>query len=87
MLPLQESQRGEFLALSEKFGIDPGCSIDSRTELSYALAHDRCGECTAKEKCRAVLAQSHTPLYSVALFCPNTEVLVDLLFRQTTASG
>lgn len=87
MLPPQASQRGEFLALSEMLGIDPGCSIDSRTELSYALAHGRCDECTAKEKCRAVLARSDAPLYSIALFCPNTEVLVDLLFRQTTASG
>jgi hypothetical protein len=87
MLPLRELQRDEFLTLTEKMGIDPGCSIDSRTELSYALAHDRCGECTAKDKCRAVLARSETPLYSVAVFCPNTEVLVDLLFRQTTACG
>ncbi len=87
MLPLQELQRGEFLTLTEKMGIDPCCSIDSRTELSYALAHGRCGECTAKDKCRAVLAGSQTPLYSVALFCPNTDVLVDLLFRQTAASG
>jgi hypothetical protein len=87
MLPLRELQRGEFLTLTEKMGIDPGCSIDSRTELSYALAHDKCGECTAKDKCRAMLAGSATPLYSVARFCPNTDVLVDLLFRQTTGCG
>ena len=91
MLPLQELPGdllgGEFVTLSEKIGIDPGCAIDSRTELSFALAHDRCGQCTAKKKCRKVMARSDAPLYSIALFCPNTEVLVDLLFRQTTASG
>lgn len=85
--PPRELQSGEFLALSQQIGIDPGCAIDCRTELIFSLAHERCGACTAREKCREVLAESDTPLYSIALFCPNTEVLVDLLFRQTTASG
>ena len=91
MLPLPdlpgELLSGEFLTLSEKIGIDPCCAIDSRTELSFSLAHERCGQCTAKEKCREVRARSDASLYSIAQFCPNTEVLVDLLFRQTTASG
>ena len=91
MLSLRESPRelqsGEFLTLSERLGIDSGCAIDCRTELSFSLAHERCGACTVKEKCREVLVESDTPLYSIARFCPNTEVLVDLLFRQTTASG
>jgi hypothetical protein len=78
----RRSADAEFLALAEEVGIDPGAWVDPRTELSFAMARRDCGKCTSKEKCRQTLCRRVVKLGEIAAFCPNAEVLVDLLRRQ-----
>ena len=76
------SADAEFLALAEELGIDPGAMVDPRTELSFAMARRDCGKCASKERCRQALCRRILKLNEIAPFCPNAEVLVDLLRRQ-----
>jgi hypothetical protein len=72
----------ELLMLCEKQGIDPSVAIDPRTELIFAIASRNCAKCPAKDKCRQVLCRPVVALSSVAPFCPNIDLLVDLRCRQ-----
>ncbi len=83
--PASPSGQAEFLILSDRLGIDPGVMVHPRTELSFALARRRCGNCTAEEKCRTALCQPEVALSAVAPFCPNVDLLVELLCRQPGA--
>jgi Family of unknown function (DUF6455) len=72
----------EFLALAEQLGIDSGAMVHPGTELIFAMARRDCGKCTSKEKCRQALDRRPVRLSQIAPFCPNAEVIVDLLRRQ-----
>ena len=76
------SGAAEFLALAEELGIDLGAMVDPRTELSFAMARRDCANCASKERCRQALSRRVVILSEIAPFCPNAEVLVDLLRRQ-----
>jgi hypothetical protein len=75
----------EFLMLAERLGIDPGAMVNPGTELSFALARGRCGDCPARAQCRAALAQPDLTLSALAPFCPNVDVLVELISREPHA--
>jgi hypothetical protein len=78
----RNSGAAEFLALAEELGIDPGAMVDPRTELSFAIARRKCGQCTSKEKCRQAPRQRIVTLGDVAPFCPSVDLFVELLRRQ-----
>jgi len=59
--------------------LDVGCGTGS---LSFAMARRDCANCASKERCRQALSRRVVILSEIAPFCPNAEVLVDLLRRQ-----
>jgi hypothetical protein len=81
-LSTYQSGAGEFRILSGRFGIDPSVMVDPRTELSFAVARRRCSNCAAKQICRIAMRRPHLHLRAVAAFCPNADVLVELMGRQ-----
>jgi hypothetical protein len=72
----------EFLALAEQLGIDSSVMVHPSTELIFAMARRDCGKCLSKEECRQALSRRPVRLSQIAPFCPNAEVIVDLLRRQ-----
>jgi hypothetical protein len=80
----RQPSEAEFHALADRLGIDPGCSVDPRTELTYAMGRRACSTCTSKDRCRLALRRSPFTLNEFASFCPTMEMLLDLLHGHPT---
>jgi Family of unknown function (DUF6455) len=65
--------------MMERLGIDPGFRVVPRFGLLFACALRTCGSCAARKACADWTAQDHDPLVAPPRFCPNADLLSELL--------
>jgi len=63
----------------QRLDIDPAVCVHPRTDFWLACARRNCRTCQAKDECRGALAASPPAPVAFARFCPNAEILQDLL--------
>jgi hypothetical protein len=65
--------------MMERLGIDPGFRVVPRFGLLFACALRNCSACIARQACADWLAQAHDIPLSPPGFCPNADLLSELL--------
>jgi hypothetical protein len=73
------SAEATMVAMLQRLGIDLGACVHPRTDFWLACARRNCRACEAKEECRAALTAAPPAPVIFARFCPNAEILQDLL--------
>lgn len=66
--------------MMERLGIDLGFRVVPRFGLLFSCALRNCGSCTARKACADWLAQGHDALSGPPKFCPNADLLSELLY-------
>jgi hypothetical protein len=67
-------------SMMERLGIDVGCCVVPRFSLLFSCALRNCGSCTAREACTEWLAKDLDDLLKPPKFCPNFDLLSELLY-------
>jgi hypothetical protein len=62
-----------------RLGIDPGFRVVPRFGLLFACALRNCASCTARSACADWLGRDHHALLAAPKFCPNADLLSELL--------
>ena len=65
--------------MMERLGIDLGFRVVPRFGLLFSCALRNCGSCVARKACADWLAQDHDALFGAPKFCPNADLLSELL--------
>ena len=65
--------------MMERLGIDAGFRVVPRFGLLFACALRNCRCCPAREACADWLTQDHETLFGAPKFCPNADLLSELL--------
>jgi hypothetical protein len=65
--------------MMERLGIDGGCCVVPRFSLLFSCALRNCGSCTSRGACTEWLAKDHDDLFAPPKFCPNVDLLWELL--------
>jgi Family of unknown function (DUF6455) len=65
--------------MMERLGIDQGCRVDPHFGLTLCCVLRTCRACTARETCVAWLARHPEPLFGPPDFCPNVDLLWELV--------
>jgi Family of unknown function (DUF6455) len=82
---MRSSRRGRYVPaphvdnMMERLGIDPGCCVTPRFGLRFLCALRTCSSCPAPDTCTAWLAEGPRPGIGPPKFCPNADLLWELL--------
>jgi uncharacterized protein DUF6455 len=76
---LKSTNAPNIINMMERLGIDVGCCVVPWFNLIFCCALRNCGSCTARDACAEWLAKDRHDLFAPPKFCPNFDLLSELL--------